>query len=249
MDRLIYTAMSGAKAMMDRQATVANNLANANTTGFRAETVAFRVAPVVPARAGEGQMTRYMAVESTPGFDSASGTIQTTGRDLDAAVSGPGWFAVQAYDGTEAYTRDGHFEVDENGLLVSANGRAVIGEGGPINVPADNRVSIGADGTVTAFPPDQPNTTIELGRLKLVNPDANTLRRGPDGLMRTADGSDADADPEVRVAGGALEGSNVNPVEAMVSMIALARQFDTQMQLLKNAEQNASSSTKLLSGS
>ncbi|CAN5277196.1 flagellar basal-body rod protein FlgF [soil metagenome] len=249
MDRLIYTAMSGAKALLDRQSSVANNLANVNSTGFRAETMAFRVAPVVPAKPGEGQMTRYMSVESTPGFDQTPGPVQTTARDLDAAINGPGWFAVQADDGTEAYTRDGHFEVNEAGLLVTSNGRAVIGEGGPINVPADNSVSIGADGTITAFPPDQKNSTIQVGRLKLVNPDAKSLVKGLDGLVRTRDGSDAEVDPTVRVAGGSLEGSNVNPVEAMVSMIALARQFDTQMQMIKTAETNGQASTKLLTDS
>jgi flagellar basal-body rod protein FlgF len=247
MDRLIYTAMSGAKAMMDRQATVANNLANANTTGFRAETVAFRVAPIVPAKAGEGQMTRYMAVDSTPSFDQTPGSIQTTGRDLDAAISGSGWFAVQDDNGNEAYTRDGHFEVNQDGLLVTASGRPVLGTGGPITVPQDNRVSIGADGTITAFPPDQKSSTIQVGQLKLVNPESTNLKKGLDGLVRTADGSDADVDPNVKVAAGSLEGSNVNPVEAMVSMIALARQFDAQMQMLKNAETNGQASTKLLS--
>ena len=246
MDKLIYTAMTGAKHLMNRQATVANNLANLNTTGFRAETMAFRVAPLLPGRSGEGQMTRYFAVESTPGFDASSGPVQQTGRSLDVAIEGQGWLAVQADDGSEAYTRDGHFQVNEAGALMTAGGRLVIGEGGPITVPADHTILIGRDGTISAAPAQNPSQIVQLGRLKLVNPDPTLMQKGSDGLVRLRDGGEADADPTIQVAGGALEGSNVNAVEAMVSMIALARQFDMQMQMLKNAEQNGQASQRLL---
>ena len=246
MDKLIYTAMTGAKHLMNRQAVVANNLANVNTTGFRAETTAFRVAPLVPNKPGEGQMTRYFAVESTPSFDANPGPIQQTGRELDVVIDGAGWFAVQADDGTEGYTRDGHFEISDTGILTTANGRAVIGEGGPINVPQDHSILVGIDGTVSAAPAQNPSQLIQLGRLKLVNPDPSTLQKGGDGLMRLKGGGEADPDGQVHVASGALEGSNVNAVETMVSMIALARQFDLQVQLLKNAEQNGQASQRLL---
>jgi flagellar basal-body rod protein FlgF len=247
MDRMIYTAMTGAKHLLNRQAVVANNLANANTNGFRAETTAFRVAPLTPGRPGEGMMTRYFAVESTPGFDHTPGPVQQTGRDLDVAIEGAGWLAVQADDGSEAYTRDGRMQINDTGVLSTSSGRAVLGEGGPITVPQDHRVTIGSDGTVSASPLSQPNTIIQLGKLKLVNPDPATLQKGSDGLVRQKGGGEADPDPAVRVATGALEGSNVNPVETMVSMIELARQFDMQMQLIKNADQNSQASQKLLS--
>lgn len=249
MDKLIYTAMSGAKHLMNRQATVANNLANANTTGFRAQSTAFQVAPLTPGRPGEGMMTRYFSVESTPGVDTTPGPIQQTGRDLDAAIQGSGWFVIQGDDGTEGYTRDGHFQVAADGSLVTASGRQVLGEGGPIIIPADHRLMIGEDGTVSASPLSQSNQVIQLGRLKLVNPADADLQRADDGLMRLKAGGEADADPTVRVAAGALEGSNVNVVESMVSMISLARQFDMQMQMLKNAEQNGQSAQRLLSSS
>lgn len=249
MDKLIYTAMTGAKHLLNRQATISNNLANASTTGFRAETSAFRVAPLTPGKTGEGMMTRYFAVDSTTGFDATPGTIATTGRELDAAIDGDGWFVVQGDDGTEGYTRDGHFQLSSDGTLVTASGRQVLGEGGPITVPADHRVTIGADGTISATPSHQSNAVIQLGRLKLVNPEPNRLEKGSDGLVRARDGGTADADASVRVAGGALESSNVNVVEAMVSMIAVARQFDAQMQMLKNAEQNGQAAQRLLSNS
>lgn len=249
MDKLIYTAMTGAKHLLNRQATISNNLANANTTGFRAETTAFRVAPLTPGRTGEGMMTRYFSVDSTTGFDTTPGTIATTGRELDAAIDGEGWFAVQGDDGTEEYTRDGGFQLSSDGTLVTASGRQVMGEGGPITVPADHRVLIGSDGTVSASPLSQPNSVLQLGKLKLVNPDPSEMEKSTDGLVRMRNGEAADSDGNVKVVGGALEGSNVNVVEAMVSMIEVSRQFDMQMQMLKNADQNGQSAQKLLTES
>ena len=242
MDRMIYTAMTGAKTLMQRQDVLANNLANVNTNGYRAATTAFRVAPVT----GEGLPTRAFAVESTTGADFAPGTLQTTGRPLDAALQGSGWFAVQAADGTEGYTRSGAFDLSEQGTLQTAGGQPVLGDGGPITVPAGHRVAIAADGTLSAVSAANNKSVISLGRLKLVNPETAGLTRGSDGLFRMRDGSTPDADPRVRVAGGALEGSNVNAVEAMVGMISLARQFDTQMKLLQAAEGNARKATQLL---
>ena len=240
MDRLIYTAMSGAKATMTRQDALANNLANANTTGFRADLSAYRAVPVQ----GQGAATRVHALEATAGFDAAEGPITQTGRPLDIALRGPGWFTVQGLDGNEAYTRAGGLELSADGTLQTRNGLTVLGDGGPIVVPADATVSIGSDGTVTARQGISPPTPV--GRIKLVNPPAAELRKGADGLMRTALGEPAPEDPNVRVADGALEGSNVNPVESMVGLIAVARQFEMQMKMLQTAESNEQRASKLL---
>jgi flagellar basal-body rod protein FlgF len=240
MDRLIYTAMSGAKATLARQDAIANNLANANTAGFRADLAAFRAVPIQ----GVGAPTRVHALEATAGFDPAEGPVTQTGRALDVAIRGPGWLAVQGLDGNEAYTRSGRLELSAEGALQTASGLAVMGDGGPIVVPQGATVSIGTDGTVTAKQQGSPPTPV--GQLKLVNPPAAELRKGADGLMRTADGEPAPADPAVRVADGALEGSNVNPVESMVGMIAAARQFETQMKLLQTAESNEQRASRLL---
>lgn len=240
MDRLIYTAASAARALIQRQDGLTNNLANANTTGFRAEQVVFRAVPV----RGDGTPTRVVSVEATAGFDTASGAIETTGRPLDVAIQGQGWLAVQARDGTEAYTRGGALQVSAEGQLVTPAGLPVAGEGGPLNIPPGTTVSIAADGTVSAQPATGPIETV--GRLKLVNPPANELRKGDDGLLRTITGEDVPPDAQVRVASGALEGSNVNVVEAMVGMIAASRQFETQMKLLQNAEQNDQRAAQLL---
>ncbi|WP_028312784.1 flagellar basal-body rod protein FlgF [Derxia gummosa] len=250
MDRLIYTAMTGARALFDRQATVSNNLANASTTGFRAELTAYRTAPVIPGRPGEGQMTRYMAVDSITGLDVTPGPLEKTERQLDVAINGAGWFTVQAADGSEAYTRDGRFDIDSNGQLVTREGLPVLGEGGPIIVPQDARVVIGGDGTISAVAGGGSSAQVQqLGRLQLVNPDPANLTKRPDGLIGTRDGNPADPDPTVRVAQGSIEGSNVNPVGTLVDMISLARQFEVQMQMIKKADENGQKSQQLLSNS
>ena len=243
MDRLIYTAASGAKHILEQQATTANNLANVTTAGFRAQIDSFRAVPVV----SDGLPTRAFVVNSTVGADFSSGAIQMTGRDLDVAVKGKGWIALQMADGTEAYTRAGGLQMNANGLLQTTGGQTVQGDGGPITVPPEVTVAIGNDGTIsTIATTTKPGAPTVLGRLKLVNPPEQDLVRGDDGLFRLKDGSAAPADPLVAVVGGALEGSNVSPVDSMVNMIALARSFDTQMALIKNAENNAAKASQIL---
>lgn len=243
MDRLIYTAASGAKHILEQQATASNNLANISTTGFRAQIDAFRAVQVQ----GDGLPTRAFVENATVGSDFSSGPLQVTGRDLDVAIKGKGWIAVQMPDGTEAYTRNGALQMSANGQLQTAGGQAVAGEGGPIGIPPDVTVAIGGDGTIsTISTTTQPATSTVLGRIKLVNPPEQDLVRGDDGLFRLKDGGAAPADPTVAVAGGMLEGSNVSAVDAMVQMISLARSFETQMSLLKNAENNAAKATQLL---
>lgn len=238
MDRMIYLSMSGAKASMQRQDTLANNIANVSTPGFRAELQAFRAVPVE----GSGASTRVYALETTTGYDGSSGAVTSTGRNLDVAVKGASWLAVQALDGTEAYTRGGSFEVSSDGTLTTRSGLPVAGDGGPIQVPQDAEISIGADGTVSAKTANGRSSPV--GRLKLVTPEA-PLKRGDDGLFRAADG-DLPADAAARVQDGALEGSNVSAVESMVSMIAAARQFEAQMKMISTAEQNEKSAAQLL---
>jgi len=238
-DRLIYLSMAGAKANMQRQDVLANNLANVSTPGFRAELHAFRAVPVQ----GSGASTRVYALESTPGYDMSPGVVSTTGRPLDVAMRGNAWLSVQGLDGTEAYTRGGSLEVGADGMLVTHGGLQVLGDGGPIQVPANSEVSIAADGTVSARATNGRSSTV--GRLKLVTPEA-PLNRGEDGLFRAADG-DLSADTTARLQDGALEGSNVSPVETMVAMISAARQFEAQMKVLQNAEGNEKAAAQLLS--
>jgi flagellar basal-body rod protein FlgF len=239
MDRMIYLSMSGAKATMQRQETLAHNLANVSTSGFRAELQAFRAVPVQ----GSGAASRVYALESTPGYDATPGTVSATGRHLDVAMRGNAWLAVQAGDGTEAYTRGGALDVSADGTLTTRGGITVLGDGGPIQVPQNSEISIGTDGTVSARTNNGKPTPV--GRLKLVTPET-PLDRGEDGLFRAA-GGDLPADASARVQDGALEGSNVSPVETMVAMISAARQFEAQIKMMQTAESNEKAAAQLLS--
>ncbi|MBI3286331.1 MAG: flagellar basal-body rod protein FlgF [Burkholderiales bacterium] len=243
MDRLVYTAMTGAKHILEQQATTSHNLANATTTGFRAQMDSFRAVPVL----GEGLPTRAFVVDATVGSDFSTGSLQLTGRELDVAIQGKGWLVVQKDDGSEAYTRHGSLKLSENGVLQTQSGLNLVGDGGPITIPPDVSIAIAKDGTVSTIPSGtKPNAVQVIGRLKLVNPPEDNLQRADDGLFKTRDGSTADADAAVGVASGMLESSNVNVVESMVTMINLARQFEMQMKLMQNAESNATKASQIL---
>ncbi|MFZ6641516.1 flagellar basal-body rod protein FlgF [Undibacterium sp. TC4M20W] len=243
MDRLVYTAMTGAKHILEQQATVSHNLANVSTTGFRAQLDSFRAVPVK----SDGLATRAFVVDATVGTDFSTGAMQNTGRELDVAVEGKGWLVVEKADGTEAFTRHGSLKVNENGILQTQSGLNVVGDGGPITIPPEVSIAIAKDGTVSTIPTGtKPNAVQVIGRLKLVNPPEENLVRGDDGLFKTKDGVAVDADPLVGVAGGMLENSNVNVVESMVNMINLARSFEMQMKLLQNAENNATKASQIL---
>ncbi|MGZ8251814.1 MAG: flagellar basal-body rod protein FlgF [Methylophilaceae bacterium] len=244
MDRMIYTAMTGAKHILEQQATNSHNLANATSTGFKAQVDSFRAVPVL----GDGLATRAFVVDATVGADFNPGPIQATNRDLDVAIQGKGWLAVQRSNGSEGYTRNGSLKVSENGILQTATGLTVMGDGGPISIPPDVTISIAKDGTVSSVSNNTlPGPSNIIGRLKLVNPAETNLVRGEDGLFVTKDGNPATADVNVNVVSGALEGSNVNVIDSMVTMISLARQFETQMKLMQSAENNASKASQLLS--
>ncbi|MBU3621870.1 flagellar basal body rod protein FlgF [Polynucleobacter sp. CS-Odin-A6] len=242
MDRVIYTAMTGAQHILDQQSTNSNNLANVSTTGFKAQIDSFLSVPVL----GGGIDTRAFVINASNGTDFTPGAIQQTGRTLDVAIEGKGWFSVQRPDGSEGLTRNGSFKVSENGILQTAGGRNVLGGGGPITIPPNVNISIGADGTISSIDPaisGGPSTPIDV--LKLSNPDEKKLVRGVDGLFNNRDLSPIAADPTIRVVNGALENSNVNVVQGMVNMISLARQFDIQMQLMKNAENSDQQAAQL----
>jgi flagellar basal-body rod protein FlgF len=246
MDRLVYVAMSGAKETLRAQAANNHNLANANTNGFRADLSAFQTQNVT----GAGLPSRAYATNDSTGWDSSSGSLDATGRDLDVAIKGPGWMAVQASDGTEAYTRAGDLRVDPSGALMTATGNTVLGDSGPINVPPYSSIHIGGDGSVSIVPRGQTAQTIStVGRIKLVNPPATDISRGNDGLFRTNSGIEASPDASVQLVPGTLESSNVNIAETMANMIELARSYEVQVKAMKTAEDTAASSTKLLQSS
>ena len=244
MDRMLYVAMTGAKETLRAQGVNSHNLANVSTNGFRADLAAFQSRAVD----GTGYASRVYATNGSVGFDSKSGALLSTGRDLDIAINGQGWFAVQDADGREAYTRAGDLQVDPTGQLVTATGRPVVGDGGPINIPPYTSIFFARDGSISVVAQGQaPDTTSTVARLKLVNPPDGDLERGADGLFRMKDGNPAPADAAVQVGSGVLESSNVNTAAAMVNMIELARQFEMQVKAIRTAEEDAAAASRLMS--
>ena len=244
MDKLLYVAMSGAKQNMNSLAVRANNLANANTDGFKADMAQARSMQAF----GEGLPTRVFAMTESPSADFTAGPIKTTGRDLDIAVKGDGWIAVQSADGGEAYTRSGSLSFDTSGLLRNDRGNLIMGDAGPIVLPLPiEKVEIAQDGIISVRPLGSPAENIEeVGRIKLVNPGNQNLMRGEDGLFRLISGDNAPADAFITLESGAVEGSNVNAVSEMVSLIDLQRQFEMQVKMMKTAEEMDKASSSLM---
>lgn len=244
MDRLIYTAMTGAKHVFMQQAGTAHNLANASTIGFKAQEHRFRAVPVQ----GNGMPTRAFVVDASVKDVFDEGPLMYTGRNLDVAVEGKGWIALQLPDGSEAYTRAGSLDVNANGLLQTKSGYNVQGDGGPITIPPDNSIEVAPDGTVSVIPEfGSRNNSNAIGRIKLVNPPEKDLERGADGLFRLTSKQPAPVDANVRVSSGTLEGSNVNVTDAMVNLISLSRQFEMQIKLIQTADTNARQADQIIS--
>ncbi|VEG89766.1 flagellar basal-body rod protein FlgF [Legionella spiritensis] len=243
METILYNIMNGSQSDFTRQTVTANNLANINTPGFKAD---LYNAQSMYMSASSTEMTA-MSVDMPLGNDFSDGELITTGRDLDLAVQGKGWFAVQDGGGKEAYTRAGDFKLTENGLLVTSSGRPVLGDGGPISIPPAQRINIGTDGTISIVPLDgAPNELAVLDRIKLVKAEFKDLIKGSDGLMRLNQGGKATTDPSITVIKGALENSNVNAVEQMVSMITAGREFDAHMKVMQTVDENAQRLAQLL---
>jgi flagellar basal-body rod protein FlgF len=244
MDKLLYIAMSGAKQNMHALSVTANNLANAKTTGFKADLAQARAMQAF----GEGMPTRVFSMTERASQNFDSGSLLNTGRDLDIAIAGEGWFAVQTADGSEAYTRSGHLKLTEDGTLETASGELVIGEGGPITLPLPiQNLEIARDGTIMVQPQGSPVTAQEeVARIKFVNPNVRLLTKGSDGLFRRKDGNDEPADINVKMQNGMLESSNVSAISEMTDMIALQRQFEMQLKMMKTAEEIDTSSDALM---
>lgn len=244
MDDLVYVAMTGAKQTELAQSVNSHNLANASTTGFRADLHAFSALPIQ----GFGEPTRVNAVAENYGTDHRQGATMSTGRDLDVAIQGEGFIAVQAPDGSEAYTRAGDLRVNSVGVMTNGAGHPVMGNGGPVAVPPHASITVGSDGTISIRPLGQgPETLATVDRIKLVRPETGQLEKGADGLLRLKEGAVAEADAEVRLTSGALESSNVNVAETLVNMIDLARRYELQVKVMTTAAEDADKAAQLLS--
>jgi flagellar basal-body rod protein FlgF len=243
MDRMLYIGMTGAKHHMFSLKSVSNNLANATTTGFREDLSQFRSMPVF----GPGHPTRAYAMAERPGLNFTPGPMQTTGRNLDIAIEGDGWFAVQAQDGSEVLTRAGNLKITPNGQLVDGSGHGVIGEDGPIAIPPAQKIEIAGDGTISIRPTGQDAVgMVIVDRIKMVNPPKQELIKGKDGMIRHMSGQPQVADANVSLVSGALEGSNVNTVTSMVEMIDLQRNYEMQVKAMAAANTVAEAATSIM---
>lgn len=243
MDKMLYVAMTGAQNNTLGLRAHANNLANVSTSGFRRDFEQARSMPLF----GETFPARVFAMSERPATDFRPGSLQETGRDLDVAVGGKGWIAVQAPDGSEAYVRTASLNIDALGVLRTGNGLPVIGNAGPIAVPPEQKVEIGQDGTISIRAlGEDPNVLAEVDRIKLVNPDPKSMEKGTDGLIRVKGQPEVAADATVQVTSGFLEASNVNAVEEMTAMLSLSRQFELSVKMMRTAEDNSSAMARVL---
>ncbi len=243
MNEMVFIAMTGAKQTEYAQAINSNNLANISTTGFRADLHSFSAVPVE----GPGVDSRVNAVIEDFGTDMSQGAVANTGRNLDVAIQGRGFLAVQAPDGQEAYTRAGDLRVNAGGLLTNGAGHLVIGDGGPVAIPPNSSLLIGSDGTISIQALGQgPETLAIVDRIKLVAADESRLQKGSDGLLHLPDGEFAETSAEVRLMAGALEQSNVNVAKTLVNMIELSRQYEMQVNVMKTAKEDADAAAQMM---
>lgn len=245
MDRLLYSSLSAMRGALARQTALANNLANANTSGFRAEVSTQRPLWVQ----GTGLPSRAMASEEVSSADMKAGAVVHTGRDLDVALEGDALLTVQAADGEEAYTRRGDLQLSDSGLLTTGDGSPVLGDSGPITLPPADKIMIGADGTITIVPAGgDPKDVQQVDRIKLVSPKGSHISKGLDGLFRVTGGGALPSDPDASLISGSIEGSNVNVSQALIQMIEASRSWETQVKMMSTARQldtDASSLMKL----
>ena len=243
MDRLTHSSYAALRAAMARQAATANNLANAGTTGFRADVAAGQAVYLQ----SNGEVFSARATEQVVNADMSAGTVTTTGRDLDVALSGDALLTVQADNGEEAYTRRGDLQVSATGLVTTGDGRPVLTEAGPLTIPPADSVRIDGDGKVWIVPVGgDPTNPTEVDRIKLVSPTGSNIAKGLDGLFRVRGGGTLPTDPEARLTAGSLEGSNVNSTQALIDMIEASRSWDTQMNLITSARDLDTSAADLM---
>ncbi len=243
MDKLLYISMTGAREASYAQAKTAHNLANASTTGFKADLAQFRSMPIY----GDGFASRVFAMTESPGHRLDDGGRTPTGRNLDISVQGEGWLVVQGKDGEELLSRRGDLKLDENGSLTNGVNQPIHGDNGPIVIPPFEKIDIGADGTITIRPVGaQPNETAIVDRIKLVNPDPKSLFKNSSGLFQSRETQYFENDIQVKIQTGGLEASNVSVVEELSQMIELSRNYEIQIKLMSSVEERGQALDRLL---
>ncbi|HHW4726400.1 TPA: flagellar basal-body rod protein FlgF [Legionella pneumophila] len=246
MEPILYNSISCGRSDFKRQEIIANNLANINTPGFKADLYQAQTMYMNNANGNNQFSAHSFITQNANGVDTSPGEIITTGRDLDVAIDGDGWIAVQDSQGREAYTRGGSLRLNPNGQLITASGKVVLGDGGPISIPPAQSIEIGSDGTISIVPLEGDVKSLAiLDRIKLVTLDRNNIYKNDEGLIQLKSGA-AIANSNIKLQSGALEGSNVNAIDQMVAMISAGREFDAQMKLLSTVDDNGQKLAQLL---
>ncbi|HAT7920880.1 TPA: flagellar basal-body rod protein FlgF [Legionella pneumophila] len=246
MEPILYNSISGGRSDFKRQEIIANNLANINTPGFKADLYQAQTMYMNNANGNNQFSAHSFITQNANGVDISPGEIITTGRDLDVAIDGDGWIAVQDSQGREAYTRGGSLRLNPNGQLITASGKVVLGDGGLISIPPAQSIEIGSDGTISIVPLEGDVKSLAiLDRIKLVTLDRNNIYKNDEGLIQLKSGA-ATANSNIKLQSGALEGSNVNAIDQMVAMISAGREFDAQMKLLSTVDDNGQKLAQLL---
>jgi flagellar basal-body rod protein FlgF len=247
MEPILYSALTGGRGDFKKQELIANNLANVNTPGFKADMYHAQTMYMTRADGTQSNNGHSFVVQGSNGIDFTPGEIMTTGRDLDVAIDGDGWMAVRDSQGRESFTRGGSLRLDVNGRLTTASGKVVLGDGGPISIPPAKSIEIANDGTISIIPLDGDVKSLAiLDRIKLVKLDRNNVVKNEEGLMQIIQGGTPGADGTVKLISGAIEGSNVNAVEQMVGMISAGREFEAQMKVMTTVDENAAKLAQLL---
>jgi flagellar basal-body rod protein FlgF len=246
MDRLIYSSLAAMRGAMQRQSTIASNMANLNTVGFRGEMTQAQ-SLWIKGQPGQGVDSRATVRTEVSGADMTGGEVNQTGRDLDIALSGDSMLAIQASNGDETYTRRGDLQIDKTGVMTTGDGALVMGDSGPITVPPYDKITIAHDGSISIIPRGgDPKEPQQVDRLKLVTPKGSDIRKGTDGLFRNTAGGTLPADPDAQVQVQALEGSNVSASQVLIEMVDASRAWDGQVKMLTTAQDLDKSSTELM---
>jgi flagellar basal-body rod protein FlgF len=221
----IYSALSGGIAKMQKMETAVHNLANANNTGYKASRLSFESLINDRLQNNAGQGMNYCRTASRF-VDFTQGTLRQTGRSLDLAIKGEGFFKVAGPDGF-FYTRQGNFTIDDQGDLVTADtGLQLVGENGPVNLP-HSEVYIDEQGRITADGAD-------VGKIDLYGfENLQALVQRPDGLFETGADNKEQAAEGFRLHQGSLEQSNVSALQMSTELIEIQRAYSAYLNTMK----------------
>lgn len=243
----MYVSLSRQMVLQRELDIVANNVANADTNGFKVESLTSEDDPVTPPKAIGQQATIQYTLDGAVARDFTQGSLTQTGGSLDVAITGKGFFQVQTASGVE-YTRDGRFTLDAQGQLTTQSGNPVLDpNGAPISInSANGPVTIGRDGTITQKAPGQAQSQV-TGKIGVVNFDSlSQLSKAGDGLYANTTNQTPQPATSATVQQGMLEASNVQPIVQITDLIRIQRAYEAVSQMISNTSDLSKSAIQRL---